>query len=106
MEQAEISNSMAAPAPVRSSRKTILQRLRSTRLQTRIIVLILAITVPILAAEMLYMSSRAASMIEVESAEKLASTNRALAGNLSIWIDLNTDALNNLAAQPDIKSME
>ncbi|MFZ5919384.1 MAG: GAF domain-containing protein [Chloroflexota bacterium] len=76
------------------------------RLQPRLTALILAVTVPVLLAVVLLVSNRASALIRQDAETHLATVNRALASNVSVWLDLNVQVLNQLASLPDVVSME
>jgi GAF domain-containing protein len=91
---------------------TTLQQMRSERrtqrgrLLPRLTALVLISTVPFLVMVVIIVSTRAGMLIERNALERLRETNRAVASNISIWLDLNARALQELASQPDIISME
>lgn len=82
------------------------RRVQKGKLQPRLMALVLISTVPILVAIGAFVSIRAETLIEEYALERLQATNRALASNVSVWLDLNAQALQELASQPDIVSME
>jgi GAF domain-containing protein/HAMP domain-containing protein len=82
------------------------RRVQRGRLQTRLTVLMLGITVPLVAGVVAMVSTRAADLVTQSAAEKLSATNQALASNVQVWLDLNAKALQQLVSLPDIVSME
>lgn len=82
------------------------RRLQRGRLQTRLTVLILAVALPLLIAVALFVSTRAAEQLEQQADVQLEAANRTLATNLTTWLDLNTQALQQLVWLPDIQSMD
>jgi GAF domain-containing protein/HAMP domain-containing protein len=60
----------------------------------------------LLAAVVLFVSAQAGNEIERSANEQLASTNRALSANVSVWLQLNIEALHQLVSLPDMKTME
>lgn len=76
------------------------------RLHPRLTALVLAITVPLLVAVAVLLSTRAGQELERSANEQLEANNRTLAANLDVWLDLNLQSLQNLAMLADIVSME
>jgi len=90
-----------------SFEQLILERRRQRgKLRTRLTALILVVTIPLLVAVVAFVSTRAAALIEQNAAERLGAINRALASSVSMWLDLNVKALQELASLPDITSMD
>ena len=81
----------------------IMQR---TRLQTRLITLTLVITIPMLVLVTLTLASQARDTFEKNALAQLEMTGNDLALSLSQWVNSNVSALQNLAAQPGIISMD
>ncbi len=81
-------------------------RLQRGRLQTRLTVLMLGVTVPLSVLIATLVSERAGDLISQNSIERLGAANRALASNVSLWLDLNAKALQELATLSDITSMD
>ena len=82
------------------------RRWQRGRLQPRLTALMLAVTVPLLVAVTVFVSSRAGAVIEQSAEERLQQSNRALAVNISTWLDLNIKALQQLVTLPDIIGMD
>ena len=76
------------------------------RLQPRLTAVSLAITVPLLIAMLVIVSTQIQATIEENSEEQLEAANQALAGNVEVWLDLNLRSLQQLVSLPDIISME
>lgn len=72
----------------------------------RLTLLTLTVVLPIIAAALFFMVSRAATVIEVQGAEQLHKTNQAMAGNVTIWLNQQAETLNTLVAIPDVISMD
>lgn len=82
------------------------RHLQRGRLQTRMTLLILAVTVPILVAIVIFRTVSTRQTLERQADERLTYTSRALADNVSVWLDLNVQSLQNLVALPDTASMD
>jgi GAF domain-containing protein/HAMP domain-containing protein len=82
------------------------RHLQRGRLQPRLTALILAVSIPILVAAVAFVTWRAGTVIEQKADERLATTDRALAANVQVWLTLNAQALQQLVASPDIISMD
>jgi GAF domain-containing protein/HAMP domain-containing protein len=82
------------------------RRAQGGRLQTRLTVLILVIAVPLFVAVVVFMSAQAGEVIERKADEQLEVANRALTANLSTWLDLNVQLLQQLVSLPDVISMD
>lgn len=80
--------------------------LQRGRLQTRLTVLILAVALPLLIAVTLFVSTRAVEQLEQQTGVQLEAANRTLATNLTMWLGLNTQALQQLVWLPGIQSMD
>ncbi|MBN1667444.1 MAG: GAF domain-containing protein [Anaerolineales bacterium] len=82
------------------------RRTQTGRLQVRITLLIVAITVPLLAGSVVYIGTRANDLL-LESAQiQLQDTNQAVAENANTWLDLNNRALQQMVNLPGIISMD
>lgn len=82
------------------------QHLQRGRLQTRLTLLILAITVPVLAALVLLVTDRAREQLEQGANERLRTHQSSVRTNTEMWLDLHIRALQQLVSQPDIVSMD
>jgi GAF domain-containing protein/HAMP domain-containing protein len=82
------------------------RRLQRGRLQTRLTLLILAITVPVLASVVVFVTDRARKQIEQDANERLHASRTAAQTSTEVWLDLNIKALQQLVNQPDIVSMD
>ncbi|MEJ2207752.1 MAG: cache domain-containing protein, partial [Anaerolineae bacterium] len=82
------------------------RRTQRGRLQTRLAALILVVALPVLVAVVLFSSLQTSKVLEQKANEQLEATNRSLAANLEVWLDLNLQSLQTLATLPDIVSMD
>ena len=82
------------------------RRIQRGRLQFRLAALILATAIPILVTVAILLSSRSRDRLRQEVDVRLQTTNQALTANVSLWLRLNLDALNQLVTLPDIVSMD
>ena len=82
------------------------RRQQRGRLETRLTLLILAVTVPILVSIVIFRSASTRQTIEQQANEQLAYSSRALATNVSMWLDLNVQSLQILVSLPDMYSMD
>ncbi len=82
------------------------RRTQRGRLGPRLTALVLTSTVPLLIMVVTIVSTRAGTLIEENALQRLKETNHAVASSISIWLELNARALQELASQPDIISME
>jgi len=82
------------------------RRAHTGRLQPRLTAQVLAVALPVLAAVVFLVSSRAGDLLKQRADEELQATSRALAANVSVWLRLNVDALHQLVSLPDIRSMD
>ncbi len=82
------------------------RRAQRVRLQVRLTALILAVTLPLLLGVVTFVGSRAWELIEQDAVERLGVTNRALASNVAVWLDMNIQSLRELVLLPDIVSMD
>jgi len=71
----------------------------------RLMTLILATALPIIAAALFFMVTRAARIIEADGTAQLQKANQAMTGNLAIWLNQQTETLNTLVAMPDVVGM-
>lgn len=78
---------------------------RDMSLRLRLTLLIFAITVPVLIAVGLLVTTVAGNNLEQDANAQLANINHTLASNVTTWLDLNTKALKQLVSLPDIISM-
>ncbi|MBN1178751.1 MAG: GAF domain-containing protein [Anaerolineae bacterium] len=76
------------------------------RLYNRLTLIILAVTIPLLALAVIFISYLAGSRIRQNAEDQLRSMNYALSTNTSIWLDMNAAALQELASLDDIISMD
>ncbi|MGD1993887.1 MAG: GAF domain-containing protein [Anaerolineae bacterium] len=98
---------LAAAYVYAALRQILTERRRQRgRLPIRLTVIILAATLPLTVAVALFISNRAGALIRNDAIERLESTNRALASNISLWLDLNANALEELSSLPEIQSMD
>src|SRR5512133_1630829 len=84
----------------------LFDRVKIQRLQTRLTLLILAITVPLLIIVGTLVTARAGDQIDQDASEQLQLTNRALAGNTATWLDYNIRPLKELVSLPGMASMD
>lgn len=82
------------------------RRAQRGRLPVRLLTIILAIVIPVFVTVMVVFFARARVEIENAATERLHSTNRALAANVSVWLNLNIEALRQLVILPDIVGMD
>ncbi len=82
------------------------RRAQQGRLQVRLTALLLAVALPILMAMVVFVSQQTSYVLQQKADEQLEATNRALASNVTLWLDLNTQALKQLVSLPDIVSMD
>jgi methyl-accepting chemotaxis protein len=75
-------------------------------LQTRLSISILFYAIPILLVVGLLISSQTAKIIASDVNDDIEATYRSLDSNISVWLDYNTRALQQLASLPDIISMD
>jgi len=79
---------------------------RQGRLETRLIILIVEITVPLILVVMAAVDMRAEVLLTQNAEALLGAANRALSSSVSVWLDLNDNALQTLVKLPDIISMD
>ena len=82
------------------------RRLQRGRLETRLTLLILAVTVPILVSIVVFRSVSTSQTLEQQANERLTYTGRSVATNVSMWLDLNVQSLQSLVSLPDTYSMD
>jgi len=82
------------------------RRLQRGRLRTRLTLLVLAITVPVLASVVVIVTDRARDQLEQDANERLRASQSAIRTNTEMWLDLHIRALQQLVSQPDIISMD
>jgi GAF domain-containing protein len=82
------------------------RRTQRGHLQPRLTALSLAITVPLLVAVVVIVSTQVRATLEQSSEEQLEMTSRALAANVEVWLELNLQSLQQLVTLPDIISMD
>ncbi len=81
------------------------RRMQRGRLPIRLTAIILVITIPVFIALMGIFVARTRVEIEKATAIRLEGINRSLAANVSVWLKLNVEALQQLVILPDIVSM-
>lgn len=74
--------------------------------QRQLTAFILAAAIPILVLVTLLLSSQAGAQLSLQADRQLQTTNSALAASASVWVRLNTEALQYLVSLPDIASMD
>jgi len=82
------------------------RRLQRGRLQTRLTLAVLVITVPLLIFTPAYLFSQTSERIQQDSLDRLRQTSIAVASKVDTWLNLNTKALEQLVHQPGIISMD
>ncbi len=82
------------------------RRLQRGRLRPRLTALVLVIAVPLFVAIVTLVNTRVKPLMEESSMEHLEVTNRSLATSVSLWLDLNTKALQQLVSLPDVIGMD
>jgi methyl-accepting chemotaxis protein len=83
-----------------------LQFARQWLLRTRLLVLLLTITTPLLTAGIVWVVAQAMQLVEANEARRLEALNAALLSNAELWYELHTDALSQLVSAPAIVSMD
>lgn len=76
------------------------------RLQFRFTALVLVISLPLLAAMALFLTDLARRQLEQDAVQQLEYLNSTLSTNLNIWVDYNNKALQNLANNPALSTMD
>ncbi len=79
---------------------------REGQLPARISALVLLIIVPSLVLLISFTHSQIEALVAREAAEQLQTANHALSLNMSMWLDLHGRILQNIAARPEIVSMD
>jgi GAF domain-containing protein len=82
------------------------QSFQRNRLRTRLAILLLGITIPPMVGILTFVGDRVEKELTQQTIENLATINNTLTSNTSMWLDLNGQALQELASLPDIRSME
>ena len=82
------------------------RRLQRGRLRPRMTALVLVVAIPLLIAVALLVSLQASAELEGDASDQLVAANRALSANVSVWVDSNVRALQQLVILPDILSMD
>jgi len=82
------------------------QHAQRGRLSIRLTLIVMAIAVPLIMAGVILVSTQAGREMKEDALDRLQDTNRALAANVSVWLELNLDALQHLVTLPDIVSMD
>ncbi len=82
------------------------RRWQSSRLQPRLILLTLIIALPTLIYLALISTDQTRKSLIENANLRLEETSNAVSASLQQWLDLNTRALQNLAAQPGIRSLD
>lgn len=75
-------------------------------LRTRLTLLLLAITVPILTGGIVWVTAQAMRVVEDNEVRRLEALNTSLLANAELWFEIHADALNQLVSEPAIVSME
>ena len=76
------------------------------RLQNRLTAMVLAVAVPLFVGVLTIVNAQAERVLENKTVEQLAAANRGLGANVSIWLELNIQALQQIAVDPAIVSMD
>jgi len=87
-------------------RKTIENLYRPTGLRFRLTAMVLLISVVVLMTATAFIGTRAATIIERDSNERLQSANRTLSAIVSVWLESPLSGLRNLVSLPDLISMK
>jgi GAF domain-containing protein/HAMP domain-containing protein len=82
------------------------RRLQRGNLQTRLVLIVLAVAVPLLIAAVAFTSLQAEAKLNTSANEQLRLANQSLKSNVDIWLNLNTLTVQQMAAQPDMVSMD
>lgn len=89
----------------RQSWNNITYLLRSSIIN-RLTALVMILTIPLLIAVAVYISSQAGSEIEARALHNLQQNNQSLARNVSTWFELHVRSAKEIALLPDITSMD
>jgi len=87
-------------------RKGFLSTFRNMRLQTRLILLLLVISVPVLVISTLALTLRAQTFIRNSIQDRLQQANHAIFSKTEIWFRMNTSLVTQLAGMDGIISMD
>lgn len=82
------------------------RRLQRGSLRTRLQAIMLIIAVPVFMAVAIFMSRRAEALLRQSALQQLSYSNQALSSFISLWLDSKVLALQELAALPDVTSMD
>jgi GAF domain-containing protein/HAMP domain-containing protein len=82
------------------------RRLQRGSLRSRLLAIILIIAIPVFLAMATYMSRRAETLLKQDARQQLSYSNESLSAFISLWLDANVRALQQLASLPDITSMD
>jgi GAF domain-containing protein/HAMP domain-containing protein len=74
------------------------------RLQTRQMILVIAVMLPVLVGLLLSVTSRAESLLETAAHERLSNNAQALANSMTRWMDMNVRALRQMVSLPTAAS--
>ena len=72
----------------------------------RITLLVLVVSLPLMIALVLFTSSRAGTLLSNSASRALEQQGKSIGANIETWLQLNTNFLENLAQQQDIRSMD
>lgn len=95
-----------APQPAPNRWQAFLQRVSHTSIRTRLIALILLVTIPLLLGVTITISSQASARIEADAIKSLQTTNDALFTHVETWLRLNSLNLREMTLLPGIVSMD
>ncbi|MEA3308802.1 MAG: GAF domain-containing protein [Chloroflexota bacterium] len=82
------------------------RRLQRGRLQVRLTVMAVLITLPVFIAMSTFFVLQSQDKIEEGAVQRLQSTSRAVMGNTQLWLNFNSRVLWQLVNQPEIVSMD
>ena len=82
------------------------RRLQRGRLVTRLTLLILAVTIPILVSTVIFRSLSTREILVQQANERLSYTGHAVAINISMWLDLNVQSLQGMVSLPETYTMD
>ena len=97
---------MSVPATTQPAKTAPAFQRRGLSLRLRLVLLILAITMPVLLIIALAMHTEAQRLLLEYADTQIATSNNALKNNVATWLDLNTKALKELATLPAVTSMD